>query len=540
MVTLTVAVVVARPPAGHASTMTQSAFLRTIKRSPIDRMLSGSERAGIRILTRTARQTSSGRSASAAISSTAPVRPDSGPPPPTNVRVNDPSTDGNGGQGQDPDMTTQSEVSLGVSGTNVVAAYNDDGTSPRPGAGFLSPATDLAGYSWSDDGGTTWHDSQLPNRSPRINLGDPVIATDRAGHFYFVNLAVQYALRRVDVVVGRSDDSGQTFHTPVVIGAKRRFTIADKPWMTVGPDPADPSADVIYVGWQETFVNPRTGELGSRIMVSTSRDEGVTWSSPVTVVDQPFGFGRSLGFVNGVSLAVDPATGRLYVGWEQFVDPRGGGGRFAVRREWFARSDDAGRSFHDTVVVARTPSVGSLVGECGNVIRFGPGRLVRITEFPSLGVGPAGVVLMAFNSRDPATGMTRVRVARSLDGGLTWTRVTVAGPPDSFMPGLSADDTGASIVYYQRVSAWALRAEVATSPDGATWSTQDLSDAAFSVPITFPNFDPFPAECYMGDYVASARASGTTYGAWGDNRDTVTNVFWPKGRPDPNVYFAKL
>ena len=147
---------------------------------------------------------------------------------------------------------------------------------------------------------------------------------------------------------------------------------------------------------------------------------------------------------------------------------------------------------------------------------------------------------MAFNSRDPATGRTRVRVARSLDGGLTWTRQTVAGPPDSFMPGLSADDTGASIVYYQRVSPWTLHTEVATSPDGATWSTQDLSDAAFRVPITFPNFDPFTAEYYMGDYVASTRVAGTTYGGWGDNRDTVTNVFWPQGRPDPNVYFAKI
>ena len=174
------------------------------------------------------------------------------------------------------------------------------------------------------------------------------------------------------------------------------------------------------------------------------------------------------------------------------------------------------------------------------MLRFGSGRLVRTTEFPSLGVGPDGVVLMAFNSRDPSTGLARVRVARSVDGGLTWRRRTVAGPPESFMPDLSADDTGASVVYYQRVSRRTLMAEVATSANGRTWSTQDLSDAVFRVPITFPQFDPFPAECYMGDYVASARVAGTTYGAWGDNRDTVTNVFWPNGRPDPDVYFATI
>ena len=39
-----------------------------------------------------------------------------------------------------------------------------------------------------------------------------------------------------------------------------------------------------------------------------------------------------------------------------------------------------------------------------------------------------------------------------------WTRTTVAGPPDAFMPALSADDTGASIVYYQRVPTNLLKA----------------------------------------------------------------------------------
>jgi hypothetical protein len=42
-----------------------------------------------------------------------------------NVRVNDPSGDGIG----DPDMTTQSEPSLAVSGDNIVVGYNDDGKS---------------------------------------------------------------------------------------------------------------------------------------------------------------------------------------------------------------------------------------------------------------------------------------------------------------------------------------------------------------------------------------------------------------------------
>jgi len=44
----------------------------------------------------------------------------------------------------------------------------------------------------------------------------------------------------------------------------------------------------------------------------------------------------------------------------------------------------------------------------------------------------------------------------------------------------------------------------------------------------------------MGDYLGVRRGSGTSYAAWGDNRDVVTNSFWPNGRPDPDVFFAKL
>ncbi|MEA2485356.1 MAG: hypothetical protein QOD46_467, partial [Actinomycetota bacterium] len=40
-------------------------------------------------------------------------------------------------------------------------------------------------------------------------------------------------------------------------------------------------------------------------------------------------------------------------------------------------------------------------------------------------------------------------------------------------------------------------------------------------------------------YNGAYRTNGVTYVAWGDNRDTVVNPFWPNGRIDPNVYFSK-
>ena len=41
----------------------------------------------------------------------------------------------------------------------------------------------------------------------------------------------------------------------------------------------------------------------------------------------------------------------------------------------------------------------------------------------------------------------------------------------------------------------------------------------------------------MGDYNGAFRTGGTTYAAWGDARNTVTNAFWPGGRPDLDVFF---
>ena len=524
----------AAPTSASTPRMTQKRFVRMVYRSPLDQMLSGSARTAIRLILGIRRSGSDAPSTGSTPSESGVGRRALAAP--TNVRVNDPSTDGAG----NPDMTIQNEVSMAVSGSNVVAAYNDDGTSPQPSDTWLSPATNISGYSWSGDGGATWQDSQLPNAEPRINLSDPVVVADASGRFFYADLSLQYSLGRVDVAVGRSDDGGQTFSPPrpVPEGPGFKFILADKPWMTVGPDPSNPSGEILYVGWQQSYFVPRTGSVGTRIVVSASRDLGATWSRPAILFSQPFAGREGFGFVNGTALAVDPATGRLYVAWEQLLDRPSAPGRYLLRHEWITSSGDGGATFGKRRVAARVSAVGTLLPACGDVLRFGTGRLIRITDFPSLAVGPGGRVLLAFNS-DGSTGVPGIRVARSGDRGRTWAVAAVAGPPMSFMPDISADATGVSVVYYQRASTHTIRTELATSPDGIAWTTQDLSDSAFTVPFTFPNFDPFPAPCYLGDYVASLRSGGATYGAWGDTRDTVTNAFWPQGRPDPDVYFAK-
>ncbi len=66
-----------------------------------------------------------------------------------------------------------------------------------------------------------------------------------------------------------------------------------------------------------------------------------------------------------------------------------------------------------------------------------------------------------------------------------------------------------------------------------------MTSHAFPGVFTNPQFDPIIAFGYMGDYIANVSDGTDQYYAWVDNRDTVTNILWPSGRHDPNVYLAK-
>jgi hypothetical protein len=146
---------------------------------------------------------------------------------------------------------------------------------------------------------------------------------------------------------------------------------------------------------------------------------------------------------------------------------------------------------------------------------------------------------VTYNSGD-GPGRSSIRVARSDDGGRSWFTKTVRSHATAFMPALAANAHGVDIVYYEQTSKRTMKAAIATSHDGLSYARHNLSSATFEMPVTLPPFDPSSAPCYMGDYLGASRRGSITYTAWGDNRDTVKNDFWPKGRPDPNVYFAKV
>jgi hypothetical protein len=531
------AIIPAQPSVGHRAPTSQKEFMETIAQSPISKWLSSGGQTALRLGLQTPPQETlsvpEGTPTALRTSSVPGVEaPAAGV---GNVRVNNPAGDAVAEE----DMTTQSETSVAVHGKNVVIGYNDDGKS----AFFLSPALDFTGYSWSSDGGATFHDSVLPNALPALNLGDPVVAADRAGNFYFASLASAPIVS--PVVVGRSTDGGKTFSQPIQVSSDEPFDFTDKPWMTVGPDPSDQSKDNVYVSWTDFFADCGGGNcvFGTRIQLAVSRNQGKSFSRPVTVVEQPDRVDKTeFAFVSGSTIGVDPKTGVVYLGWERFSNPFSDRKfDYPNRTIYVARSDDGGRSFRDPTKAGRPVPIGKPNVVCGNVLGFGAGKVARVQEFPSLAVAPTGKVFVTFNT--DVQGRSQVFVARSSDRAQSWSRSPVNPKEftDQFMPSATADANGVHVLYYQRASATRLAPVLSSSSNGSTWgAAAQVSTRTFEAPFTLPNFDPAIALCYMGDYVSVVSDGNTLHAAWGDNRDIVKDGLFPNGRVDPDVFYAKI
>jgi len=431
--------------------------------------------------------------------------------PPQNILVNAPSTD------QFP-YITQIEPSIAVFGSNVVIAWNDSGHSAqfRTGVGFG------LGWGYSTDGGASFVDAG--GLDGTTWGGDPTLAVDRSGHFYFGRFAPLANFS--GVTVHKSIDHGVSFQRsvqPFGLGG-----ISDKPFVTTDATGGQFDGNV-YLAWTSALSNVLT------IVLARSTDGGATFSTPIPVS------ARYLPNNQSAMPAVGP-DGELFVSW------------LAQDRDeiYASRSTDGGRSFEPERRVARfdRPGSGSI---CVGTARSGLNGNIRASNAPIIAVDSSegssrGNVYIVFSADPdgPGPDMADAFLVRSRDSGASWSEPIRLNDDktsnDQWLPFVTVTPNGAlGVAWYDRRSDdrnFLIDVYMTVSTDGGASFSRNfrITDVSFPVPDLYPvNFDPRAASaCYMGSYNFMVADEAHFYLAWTDNRLVAS------GKPDPNIFFAKI
>ena len=450
------------------------------------------------------------------------TRPVPGPGRLRNVRVNDPGRDTH-----QPDQTTQSEPSAAVRGRRVVVGYSDSQQSLLS----ITAATDLNGVAYSTDGGATYTDAGTVANAPgEQNIGSPWLAVDRRGTFYYSSLVNSGA----DVVVGvaRSTD-GRHWSTPTHAAPADPAAaayLADKNSLTVGPAPGAPTSDVLYATWDDQ-VQTADGTLLNGLPVSHSVDGGRSWQ--VSYADR-YTVGSDCSFQRysgaQTSVAADGSV-RLFAQRMFRDDPECTSNQaFSFEQDMFL-STDGGRHWGPRIAVAPVVPVAA-----AGLLSLGPGSGIRTAQYPSV-AAVGGTLYVAWN--DGAGGTAHIRLARSGDGGHTWTTSWASsGPGADLQPALAADRTGLHLLYYRVNQSDQIDVVLADAAGAGRFTGRRVNTRSFGGVPNLPQFDPVNPPGYLGDYLSLTAADGRLYMAWGDNRDVVRSFLWPDGRPDPDVFAA--
>ena len=489
------------------------------------------------------------------------------------VQVNDPALDNiqffpNAlPQPQRPyEFSIQSETSSASFGRTVVVGFNNSADQPvtlTPQNTVAFKHRFLSGVGVSHDGGKTFTETSLPPipGSP-FTFGDPALAVDRTGNFYYASLGANAAGQSL-VFVGKSSDGGDTFAPGVTVALDPG---SDKEWIAAGPDPTNFLRDNVYVTWTSF------GTRSSVLKLGRSTDGGQTFT--VSTIFTPVDNGVVSSFLQFSNPVVDRFTGKLYI-------PFLHGGDADADFFRVLESDDGGLTFHllnfnapgapdAQAFPVVTPGT---LADCGTgggfrvVLHQGPdlggGRLglprfrnaTRLIAQPAM-AAVAGRLFIAFNTStspvfgDP-TSRSEIRLLLSPNGGGTWLNpLTVAAATDAapqhVHPAIATDPIGlrVSIGYYVQqadgklrvdaVSGVALNDEANIRLVGAR--TKSLSPAFDLIPSMNPlptppfaanattNYDRTIRPCYdIGEYMTATSTLGGTVFAFGDNRNTWTS-----------------
>jgi BNR/Asp-box repeat protein len=356
---------------------------------------------------------------------------------------------------------------------------------------------------YSTDSGRTFTAVQPAGENGRSG-GDPSLAFDDKGHLFYSFLSIQrnglpgywgHGPGANGIYVRRSTDGGKTWDKDAVAvkewkGDEPDVKLEDMPRIWADTGPQSRYRGGLYIAWIEWQLDK------SIVLFSRSTDDGASWSTPMRISTKA-GLPRDdNGAVVGI-IGVVAADGTQYVVWNEGLNVT------------LAVSRDGGKSFEPSrpIFDVGPPYFGGAAGIPG---------VSRAMGFPQIGVDRKNSTLYVTWS-DFRNGDVDVFISRSTDHGRVWTapmRVNddpVHSGGDQFLQWMAVDpiDGSVNVQFYDRrddPGNRATRITLARSGDGGkTFTNYAWSD------------EPFTGEnAFLGDYEWCAAYGGRVYGIWAE------------------------
>jgi hypothetical protein len=358
-------------------------------------------------------------------------------------------------------------------------------------------------YYWSSNGGFNWTKGTLVDNQNGV-WGDPAMQVDTAGNFYFFHLANPVSGHWIDrIVCAKSTNAGVSYGNPGTYMGLNPNNRAqqDKEWSGVDWSHG-PRGNWIYVTWTEfdSYGSTNTQD-SSRILFSRSTNSGANWSSPVRISTKG---GNCLDGDNTVEGAVPcvGSHGEIYVAW---AGPKVINSQYGI---FFDRSVDGGLTWlPDDIYVADQP--GGWDFPIAGIYRSN-GMPITCCDVSS---GPyhGNIYINWVDEAGPAD--HDVKLAKSTNGGYNWStpiRVNDDAPgKEQFFTWMTVDQSTGYIyiVFYDRRNYSDNQTDVylAKSTNGGnTFTNIKISDSPF-----LPTSSTF-----FGDYNNITSALGHVRPIW--------------------------
>lgn len=340
----------------------------------------------------------------------------------------------------------------------------------------LMAGSNIDNYYFSTDAGFTWNSGVLT--SSYGVWGDPVLACDTSGSFYFFHLSNPPSGNWIDrIVCQRTPFPGAVWNNGSYTGLNGTKA-QDKQWVAI-----DRSNNTIYMTWTEFDEYGSSDPAdSSRILFSKSADQGQSWSSPIKINQVSGDCIDEDNTTEGAVPAIGP-NGEVYVSWAGpaglVFDISTDGGLTWLSQDIFVSSIPGGWDF----------SVPGIYRANG----------LPVTTCDTSGGPNHGTIYINWSDQRNGISNTDVWLVKSTDGGNTWTLPAKINDDLSnrhqFFTWMTLDQATGDLwfVFYDRRNYPDSRTDVymAHSSDGGnTFQNFKISDSPFT---------PDPG-VFFGDY----------------------------------------